>query len=559
MDFTCQRPYALYGLVLLIPALIVAIFKFRKVVKKINDFAIKGNSSLAPKKLNHFRKMFVFRTFCISISWVMLVLAYAGFSWGSYLEPVQTSGSAVSLVFDISYSMNADDAVSDLTRLDAAKKYANMLLSHINKTPVSVVLAKGDGVTVLPLTEDKLAVEVLIESLSPRMMSSVGTSLGKGIKCAQKSFPSNSSYKSAIWVFTDGEETDGLLENSLVECLNAGISVNLIGFGSERETKVLAGDGKTYIYTALRSEKMKAACQNVLKKNFAAKVSDVKISYIDSTESGSAIQVLSSVSESYSKNKYSGNLGNAENNDESSVTYEIKPIQRYPLFLGLGILFIVLSYIVTELDPENINTKIHKKNFATLLVVCLLFSSCNVYVSGSKNIMEGSWFFYQKRYNNSVAKFLQTVYDSENSKNQILNQYALYDLATTYLAQNENDVAYERYLQLKNAEDKNVKFSTYYNCGIIAYRKGNFLQAANCFKNALKIDGSKIDAKINLELSVMNLEKESKAKENVLSQVAEENSPSAMEQAVFERIREYDKKQWKNSEKSENSNSSQDF
>lgn len=554
MDFTCQRPFALYGLILIVPALAISILQFRKVLKKIKNFTVKDSYSVSSKRAKHFKLMFVVRSFCLSAAWCMLILAYAGFSWGTYLEPVQTSGTAVSLVFDISYSMNADDAVSGLTRLEAAKKYANMLLSHIPDTQISVVLAKGDGVTVLPVTDDRAAVEVLIDSLSSQMMSSVGTSLGKGIKCAKKSFPETASFKSAVWVFTDGEETDGLLESSLVDCINSGISVNLIGFGSERETKVLAGDKKTYVMTALRSEKMKNACENASKKNSAAKVSDVQVVYVDSTEAGSALQVLDSIS-----GKSALKSSSADSLLNSSVTYEIKPIQRYSLFLGLGILFIVLSYIVTELDPENISAKIHKKNFAALILFCLFFTSCKGYVSGSKNIMEGSWFWYQKRYNDSVAKFLQTVYDSENSKDEILNQYAVYNLATTYLVQNENDVAYERYSKLENAEDADVRFATFYNCGIIAYRKGDFAHAADCFRNALKIDGSKVDAKVNLELSVMNSEKEAKSKENALSQVSESDAPSAMEQAVFERIREYDKKQWKNSEKSDVTNSSQDY
>ena len=78
-------------------------------------------------------------------------------------------------------------------------------------------------------------------------------------------------------------------------------------------------------------------------------------------------------------------------------------------------------------------------------------------------------------------------------------------------------------------------------------------------RNALKIDGTKIDAKINLEISLMNAEKEIKSKQNVQNQVSESKSSSTMEESIFARIREYDEKQWKNSEKSENSNSSQDY
>lgn len=548
MNFSCQRPYALYGLALLVPALIISILQFKKAYKNLKFFTVKDKSSILARRTKNFALMFGVRTFCVSVAWAMLVLAFAGFSWGTYLAPVQTSGTAVSLVFDISYSMNADDASSGLSRLEASKKYAKMLLSHIPDTQISVVLAKGDGVTVLPLTDDRAAVESLIDSLSSNFMSSVGTSLGKGIKSAQKSFPSNFSFKNSIWVFTDGEETDSLLENSLISCVNQGISVSLIGFGTERETKVLAGDRKTYVLTALRSEKMKAACAAAMRKNSASKVSDVQISYIDATEPGSALTLLDGI-----KNNSVSESG------ENGVTYEIKPVQRYSLFLGLGILFSVLSYVITELDPEGIAEKF--KRTAALIIFCMLFVSCKGEnaVFGAKNILEGSWFWYQKKYNDSVAKYLQTVFDAQNDENPLLEQYAVYDLATTYLVQNENDVALERYRQLENVEDKNIRYAVFYNCGIIANRKGNYEEAARCFRNALKIDGTKIDAKINLEISLMNAEKEIKSKQNVQNQVSEAKNSSTMEESIFARIREYDEKQWKNSEKSENSNSSQDY
>ncbi|MEE0885422.1 MAG: VWA domain-containing protein [Treponema sp.] len=552
MNFSCQRPYALYGLALLVPALIISIFQFKKAYRNLKFFTVKDKSSVLARRMKNFALIFGVRTFCISVAWAMLVLAFAGFSWGTYLAPVQTSGTAVSLVFDISYSMNADDASSGLSRLEASKKYAKMLLSHIPDTQISVVLAKGDGVTVLPLTDDRAAVESLIDSLSSNFMSSVGTSLGKGIKSAQKSFPSNFSFKNSIWVFTDGEETDSLLENSLISCVNQGISVSLIGFGTERETKVLAGDGKTYVLTALRSEKMKSACAAAMKKNSASKVSDVQISYIDATEPGSALTLLDGV-----KNTSSSDY--SSDSEENGVSYEIKPVQRYSLFLGLGILFSVLSYVISELDPEGIAEKFKKT--AALIVFCMLFVSCKAEnsVFGAKNILEGSWFWYQKKYNDAVAKYLQTVFDAQEDENPLLEQYAVYNLATTYLVQNENDVALERYRQLENVEDKNVRYAVFYNCGIIANRKGNYEEAAKFFRNALKIDGTKIDAKINLELSLMNAEKEAKSKENVQNQVSESKTSSTMEESIFARIREYDEKQWKNSEKSENSNSSQDY
>lgn len=552
MNFTCQRPFALYGLILIIPGIILSLFQYKKVAASLLTYTVKDSASVIARRMKHFRVMISIRCICVAISWGMLILAYAGFSWGTYLEPVHKSGNAVSLVFDISYSMNADDCTGGLTRLEAAEKYCSMLLSQMPDCSASFVLAKGDGVVVLPLTEDKASMDSLLSSLSSDLMSATGTSLGKGVRAALKAFPENSSQRNTIWVFTDGDETDGLLENALVESIKAGVSTYIIGFGSERESKVLAGDRKNYVYTACRSERMRTVCGNAMKKCGNSKISDVKVCYVDSTEAGSALELLNPLSVK--------TITNAQDSTEeqSVVTYEIKPVQRYSLFLGLGIFFFALSYVITELDPENCVSKFHK-NAAFMIVICSIFTSCNGRISGSKNILEGSWELYQRKYNDAIAKYLQTVYDCEKTEDKLVNQYAVYNLGVTYLSQNENDEALNRFNQLDSEVTNQVKYASFYNKGIIAHRKGDYDAAADYFRKALKIDGSKIDAKINLELSLMKAEKEANSRENALNQVSESNTPSTMEKAVFDRIREYDKKQWKNSEIKEISNSAQDY
>ena len=76
-------------------------------------------------------------------------------------------------------------------------------------------MAKGDGVVAVPLTEDKIMIESLLEVISPNLMTVPGTSLGKGILKAKESFPSSYGAAGRIWVFTDGEETDGQLKTAL--------------------------------------------------------------------------------------------------------------------------------------------------------------------------------------------------------------------------------------------------------------------------------------------------------------------------------------------------------
>lgn len=549
IDFTCARPKTLYLIFLLIPSIVVSVIQYRRIVKNLNFFAFKSSSSSEMGRMKHFPIMMASRSLFRSLAWIMIILAYSGISWGTYLEPVQKNGSSVSMVFDISYSMDTPDVLDGMTRLKAAEKYASMLLSHMPNSSISVVLAKGDGVTVVPLTEDRAIVDSLLDSLSPKLMSSSGTSLGKGVRAALKSFPENLSCANTIWLFTDGDETDGQLENSLIECLRKGVPVSIIGFGSERESKILAGDRKTTVYSALRSEKMKKICSSVMKKVDLSKNDNIFVNYIDATEAGSALKLLEYINKTTEMNE----------GTEGIVTYEVKPVQRYQLFIGLAIMFFFLGFFVTEINPEIIVANFKKISAVSAVLCVFAFSSCSNYIKNSKLILVSTGDWYQHKYNSAIAGFLQTASDASESDNEVLSQYAIYNLATTYLMQSENEAALERYNQLVNSESKEILYSSYYNTGIIAYKKGDYESAIKYFRNALKVDGTKVNAKINLEISLSKAEKNSKSKENSLSKVSESNDNSSPENAVFQRIRENEKKQWKNSETSEISSSNVDY
>ena len=501
MSFTCERPYAFYFLLFLIPSFLISLFKYRKIVKKINFFSIINEQDSRFHRMKQFPVLMVFRSILRNLSWIMLVFAYAGISWGTYLEPVTKSGSSAAFVFDISYSMMAKDAQGGLSRLKASSSYASMLLSHMEDTSVSVVLAKGDGVNVIPLTEDRAVVETLLDSLSPALMSSGGTSLGKGIRTALKVFPPQSSSLSTIWVFTDGEETDGLLEAAVSDCLKNGVSVCIIGFGSEKEGPVLAGDGKTSVYTALRSANMKKTCENAGLKAFAANNNPVKAIFVNSSEKGSAFKVLDTL-------KGSSHNESEKVDSDSYLTYEVKNVQRYGLFLSLALMFFVLSFLVTELDADRLSDKIHKlkKNkgktkkilSSSLIVFSLFLNSCSNRFNSSKTILESSWAWYQHKYNAATGGFLQTLYDAREEDDFVLEQYALYNLGTTYLMQNEYDAALVKFSQVSEDAPLNVKYASFYNTGLIAFRQGDYSTAIQCFRSALKIDGSRVNAKINL-------------------------------------------------------------
>lgn len=465
---------------------------------------------------------------------VMIIFALAGISWGTNLIPVQKNGRAVSFVFDISYSMEATDCPDGMTRLSAASKYAQELLNHLDGAKVSVVIAKGEGSLAVPLTEDFFAVRTILQNLSPKLMTSVGTSLGKGINTAISSFPGQSSEANYIWLFTDGEETDNSLQDSLANAQKTGIPVVVIGFGSERESEILAGDGKTKIKTALRSssiEKILSSVQKKKNKNYQGQSSNF-LTYVDASEMGSAYKIIKML---------------MMNEQSSILTYESQSVPRHSLFILLAIVFYIASFLFGEMDIQQGKKKL-LSSVSSAIIFATIFTGCSAHSRDGTKLLEGNLNWQRKNYQKAVADFLE-VQDNAHERGDFLTEdYALYGLATTYLMQNETDAALLRYSQISENAPNDIKFAVFYNSGIIAHRNGDYDLAAELFKNALLINSSSTNAKINMELSLQENSVQENVSQKTVDNVNLKSDDKLLQNELFSIIRENEQNQWKNQE-----------
>ena len=483
-----------------------------------------------------YAKILLVRSAFIAISFVMVLIAYADIHWGTYLVPVQKSGASVSLVYDISNSMLAPDCEEGLTRLRAACEYSKGLLSKMNGVSASVVLAKGDGVAAIPLTDDYVMIESLLEVMSPRLMTVPGSSIGKGILKAKETFPSNYSNVGRIWVFTDGEETDSYLKNALSECLKSGISVSIIGFGEERESQIMAGDGKTVVSTALRTDKVNAAIEEV-KKSLGVYKNQAEIFYIKAAEKGSAVKLLNQL----------------KDGEGQLISYEAKPVPRFKLFLLLAVLFYSFSYIFTEFDFSKI------KRGPAVLCVLMVFTltGCS---NSTTDILKGTFAFAKKQYSKAVSYFHSAQENAEKTGETQKLSYTLYDLGTAYSLLGEDEAAMEKFSQISADAPVSVQYGAYYNAGVLAHKNEDYEHAVEYFKKALEVDSTRVDAKINLELSIQSVEVNVQHNQSQAVPTTEDNSINQdLEKAVFERIKENDQKQWKNSEASQSDSLAEDY
>lgn len=537
-----ERPQML---LLLLTVFIPLLYIFPK-IKKINSspYFLYKNKNITQKYIKKIQTSLFIRSFFFLLSWICLIIAFAGPYWGSKVVPVQKSGCAVSFVFDISWSMTAQDVLQDdstyITRLDASKNYAKSLLlpnKNDDMVSVSVVLAKGDGYVAVPLTEDHEAVFSVINALSPNLMTSKGSNIGSGIETAISTFPATQARQGTIVVFTDGEETIQSLEKSLENAINHGIGVYIVGLGNPEGTKLQLGENKIITYHK------KDALQDLVDK-FRKKTSlfNIPLFYSEySQDNQDLLKIL------YPKDF---NL-----NETFQNGYEIKNVARHNLFILLSLILFVLGMFVSYKKIKLAKIV----SISGLFLIISLFSSCSQNIKDTFNLLQGNLFWHQKKYQYAEMKFLQTLNSSEQTDNFEIQQYAIYALGSSYVMQNEEVSAFNRLESIAPDAPEEIRFASAYNIGVLSYSLGNYEKAINSFKTALMINPQSVEAKINLELSLRQGLKTVQSGNSETKTASEIKENSVLKEAVFSIIRENEQKQWKNQEKQEEIQSPTDY
>jgi len=197
----------------------------------------KGHPELRRYLLKRFYKALSFLFF-----YVLIVLALFDFHWGR--EPVSrdSRGLDMAIVMDLSYSMLAVDSLP--SRLDAGKENALLMLQNLENTRVSFIPFKGEPMTAVPLTEDRVMLEHFIQIAEPNWLSSPGSNIEKALLKAEETLNSDQDRNRMILLITDGEELSGSALRAARKLMNQGLSLVVLAVGSTTPVKVETAPGE---------------------------------------------------------------------------------------------------------------------------------------------------------------------------------------------------------------------------------------------------------------------------------------------------------------------------
>jgi Ca-activated chloride channel family protein len=190
--------------------------------------------------------------------------------------------------------------------------------------------------------------------------------------------------------------------------------------------------------------------------------------------------------------------------------------------------------------------------FVFAAALLLLGSSCSrgSQTAGKLMLLRGNFLSARGMYTEAILAYLEALNYDETAP------YAEYALGSVCLAMEEEAAALQRFAAaeerlagMPREDHRELIYRINYNRGVVRFHAGDFAAAADQFRAALETDGSRIEAKRNLELSLLSLAGQSSgAAQSSALNIREEQGGH---KTLFDYIRRKEQDQWKSREWSE--------
>jgi Ca-activated chloride channel family protein len=476
----------------------------------IFDFIRRGNSQhRLPEELE--KKLHI-STFFFRLFLAFAITALAGPRWGTGFSPSEyRRGLDAVFAIDISRSMDIRDARTSgsmQSRLERGLSIARESIASVPGARYAAAVGRGRGYLAVPLTYDNEAALSFLSSLDGSSMTGRSTNLESLLEAALGAFQNTSAARKVIVLVSDGESHAGIFRNAVNKCARDGIAVIAVAVGSDEGRQIEADSSGQPMSAVSRRD---AAVMRIA----AERTGGI---YIDGGREDAA-SALAAHFMSLAQETGSGN-----SRKESK--------QRRTLFIILAI----IAYGASKFVPL---VPLARPALVSILSMLVLLSSCS---EGKLLLMEANYLNSRGRYDEAAAAYLKALNFDEAAP------YAEYGLGLVFYALDEGDAALKRYGNSKNmleklssGEHRELNYRNHYNSGIILFEKEDFHSAAAAFREALKADPRRIDAKRNLELSLLAISMES-------NQNNRTESRNEQREILFDYIRQKEQQHWKSRE-----------
>jgi len=449
----------------------------------------------------HSRGRRFIKAMLLLLSLGLLLFALAGPRWGSHYEEVSQKGVDIMLLVDVSPSMLVEDISPN--RLERARREILDFLKVVQGDRVGLIAFAGAAFIQCPLTLDYAALEMFLSALHPDLIPVAGTDLGAAIDMGISAFDDQSATDKVMLLITDGEDNETRGIKAAHRAAAKGVKIFVFGIGDVGGGPIPELDGSggfkkdrqgKLILSKLQEEGLQqiASLTGGIYVRSVAGDLDLDILYFDGIKSRTQARELKS-----------GKI----------KVYE----ERFPLFVLAAFIILLVEGFIDEKIRYRANSGRKAAVARPGLVFWVILAICFATASRSTAVESPDELYRKGRFAEAEKAYARS--DMDNPKDL---RYRYNRGCAAYQAGDYQAAAAAFASVLRRSEDDDMRFKATFNLGNATYQQGDFQSAVQHYKQAITYDPSSQDARHNLELALLALQKQ---KEQQREQSRDQSQP----------------------------------
>ncbi|HMN67895.1 MAG TPA: VWA domain-containing protein [Bdellovibrionales bacterium] len=232
---------------------------------------------------------------CLTLA--LFVFSLARPQSGEGKQKAKSEGLEIMLAVDVSNSMLAEDARP--SRLELAKRELSRFIDRLGGDKVGLVAFAGSAILLSPLTNDKAALKMFLESLTPDSVATQGTDFKRAIdesfRALQRGGTESDEQQKVtrvIVLVSDGEETEKGGLDAAEKATADGVRIFTLGVGTEQGGQIPVRDRDGNLAGYKRDTKGQVVVTKFTDEAMKALAQAGQGSYQHVTFGGDAVQLL---------------------------------------------------------------------------------------------------------------------------------------------------------------------------------------------------------------------------------------------------------------------------
>tara|TARA_X000001036_G_C20611162_1_gene779053 strand:- start:449 stop:1420 length:972 start_codon:yes stop_codon:yes gene_type:complete len=267
-----------------------------------------------------------------SIYFCLFILSILGPSFGESKKEIEIVGKDIMIAIDLSESMNANDIQP--SRLEKIKFELKNIVKEFYSDRIGIVMFSNDAFVQCPLTYDKNALNLFIETLNTGLVPNTGTDFGPPLKISLDKLKNNDSKPNTnkskiILLISDGEDFGENTDQHINNIKNSSIKLFTLGIGTEKGITLISSNGKI---------KKDQNGDDVI-----TKLNSISLKKIASMTNGKYYEITNNKNEI---KQLINQINSLEGNIQDSIKLDISK-NKYHYFLLIGIFLFVIDFLFT--------------------------------------------------------------------------------------------------------------------------------------------------------------------------------------------------------------------